>query len=116
MSHAFKRPRLVDGHCTAIGFPLDRVSFLGIDPEAMAMGVKGDALEGVKMAVGDWEEDPFGRGAKLAGKRMVRNPWSVWQGVFRQDTEDYLKSKSGLVTKGTRRDETLQDTAPRPWL
>lgn len=114
VSHAFKKPRLVDGHCAAIGFPLGRVDFVGIDPESMIKGKNEAALEGVKTAIGDWESDPHGRGAKLKGKREGRNPWGVWQGLFEEGFEN--GRESGLVTVGVGEQETLVDDAPRPWM
>ncbi|KAF4120039.1 DUF218 domain, partial [Geosmithia morbida] len=80
VSHAFKRPRLVDGHCVAIGWPLDRLDYVGIDPPGL--DGKTDAVVGVAAAVGDWADDPHGRGDKLRGKRTGRNPHGVWQGVY----------------------------------
>ncbi|KPM34152.1 hypothetical protein AK830_g12418 [Neonectria ditissima] len=67
VSHGFKKQRLVDGHCTAIGFPLERVSFVGIDPPGMAAGDqdKQDAMKGVAAAMGEWTSDPHGRGLLL---------------------------------------------------
>ena len=32
VSHAFKRRRLVEAHCSAIAFPLEKVQFIGINP------------------------------------------------------------------------------------
>ena len=115
VSHGFKRPRLVDGHCSAMGWPLDRVSFVGIDPPSMAASEMGkeDAIKGVAMAVGDWLDDPHGRGEKLKGKRRKRNPYCVWQGVFEQDSE--ARGRSQLETMGEGDMETLADNATRPW-
>jgi hypothetical protein len=114
VSHAFKRPRLVDGHCVAIRFPLERVGFLGVDPESMRSGENKDAVEGVMTAVGDWEGDPHGRGAKLRGKRTRRNVYGVWQGVFEEGFDG--RDNAGLATRGDGDDETIEDDAPRPWL
>ncbi|KAK0752421.1 Mur ligase [Schizothecium vesticola] len=55
VSHGFKRTRLVAGHCAAIGFPLERVTFVGISPPGTDEGA-----EGVQLALGQWEEDPHG--------------------------------------------------------
>ncbi|CAM1500559.1 Fc.00g097210.m01.CDS01 [Cosmosporella sp. VM-42] len=115
VSHAFKKERLVDGHCTAIGFPLERVSFVGIDPPGMAAVAKGteggedkvQAMEGVGLAMGEWREDPHGRGSSLAGKRAKRNPWDVEQSVFIEDGD-----RGSLVLK----EDALHEDAPRPWI
>lgn len=125
VSHAFKRARLVDGHCAAIGFPLDRVSFVGINPPGIgddgAVLGKGDEKEtekvdvmsGVGKTLDDWEEDPHGVSEVLAGKRRGRNPWGVGQGLFEDDKE---RRRSGLHTRfledGT---EVLMDDGKRPW-
>ncbi|KAH0492143.1 hypothetical protein TgHK011_007107 [Trichoderma gracile] len=111
VSHAFKKPRLIDGHCTAIGFPLQRTKFVGIDPPGMMNGENVAGMKGVGQAVDDWTRDPHGRGEVLAGKRRRRNPWGVWQGVFKDKGID----KGGLVTEGEGEAETLVDGAPRPW-
>jgi hypothetical protein len=113
VSHNFKRPRFIDGHCAAIGFPLERTRFVGIDPPGMVNGENEAAMKGVGQAVDEWTADPHGRGEKLAGKRAKRNPWAVWQGVFEKETDE--SSKGGLVTKGQGEMETLVDDAPRPW-
>jgi hypothetical protein len=70
-----------------------------------------DGMKGVGQAVDDWTRDPHGRGEVLAGKRRRRNPWGVWQGIFKEKGGD----KGGLVTEGEGEAETLVDGAPRPW-
>ncbi|KAH6874771.1 hypothetical protein B0T10DRAFT_414919 [Thelonectria olida] len=120
VSHDFKRERLVDGHCTAIGFPLGRVSFIGIDPPgmaALAVGGQGgegkeEAMKGVGIAMGEWRSDPHGRGASLAGKRTKRNPYGVEQGVFGKDIG---QRRGGLVVKDDGGSEVLDEEAERPW-
>ncbi|KAI0537185.1 DUF218 domain-containing protein [Xylaria digitata] len=79
VSHAFKRERLVDSHCGAIRFPLDRINFVGINPPGMTDGSNKAAIPGVMEAVGQWKDDPHGEGDALSSKRMRRNPWSVPQ-------------------------------------
>ncbi|KAH6604536.1 hypothetical protein Trco_006243 [Trichoderma cornu-damae] len=114
VSHAFKKPRLVNGHCAAIGFPLGRTAFIGIDPPGMVSGENEAAIRGAAQAVEEWAADPHGRGEKLAGKRAARNPWGVWQGVFEETINDGA-GRGGLVTTGIGGNETLVDDAPRPW-
>ncbi|KEY72140.1 hypothetical protein S7711_00151 [Stachybotrys chartarum IBT 7711] len=115
VSHAFKRPRLVDGHCAAIGFPPTRVAFVGVDPPGMAGGGLGEAWKGVGRAVDDWSRDPHGRGPTLRGKRRGRNPWGVWQGVWGAEVDEEVKRRSGLVVAGKGEEETLVDDAAKPW-
>lgn len=115
VSHEFKKPRIVYGHCAALGFPLDRVTYVGIDPPSMAPGgEKRDEMlaGGVALAVGEWLDDPHGRGNSLSGKRKRRNPWGVWQGVFGKDIQS---DGSGLVTIGSGEDEQLDEHATQPW-
>ncbi|KLU83819.1 hypothetical protein MAPG_02869 [Magnaporthiopsis poae ATCC 64411] len=133
VSHAFKRMRIVDAHCAAIGFPLDRVDFIGIDPpnlppwlraveqlDASAVYPSGQDVSkekdevmarGVREVIGQWTEDPHGAGEALAGKRRARNPWGISQRLFHNDEE---KVKSGIdtviLTDGT---ESLIN-APQP--
>ncbi|RYP89871.1 hypothetical protein DL770_004023 [Monosporascus sp. CRB-9-2] len=113
VSHAFKRERLVDCHCGAIGFPLDRVNFVGIDPPGMADGTNEAAAKGVVEAVTQWLEDPHGKGNVLAGKRKKRNPWGVSQLLF--STEEGRK-RSGVRSE-IREDgqEYLSEGSPQPW-
>ncbi|EHK39495.1 uncharacterized protein TrAtP1_007027 [Trichoderma atroviride] len=113
VSHDFKRPRFIDGHCAAIEFPIERTRFLGIDPPGMINGENKVAMKGVGQAVDEWTADPHGRGEKLAGKRANRNPWAVWQGVFEDEVDGF--GKGGLVTRGEGEMEALVDDAPRPW-
>ncbi|KAF5018909.1 hypothetical protein F66182_9104 [Fusarium sp. NRRL 66182] len=115
VSHAFKKERLVDGHCAAIGFPLDRVTFIGIDPPGMAAASKEEdkqqAMKGVGLAMGEWKHDPHGRGESLAGKRARRNPWAVSQGVFPREDLDH----GGLAVKMENGCEVIDEDAVRPW-
>lgn len=112
VSHGFKRRRLVDLHCAAIGFPHARVSFLGTGPP-QASEEKSQAMAGIAEAEGGWSDDPHGTGEMLASKRRKRNVWVVEQKLFVDDEE---RKRSGLKTEhlsdGT---EALVRTAPKPW-
>ena len=131
ISHAFKKARLVDAHCGAIGFPLDRVDFVGISPpelnpfgassldlEKAAQDGKVSAEKANKMldvhaVVGQWAEDPHGIGEVLAGKRRERNCWNIGQKLFASDEE---RNRSGLQTSFLEDgSEYLLDGAVRPW-
>lgn len=112
VSHAFKRQRLVDCHCGAIGYPLDRVEFVGIDPPGMLDGSNEDAIKGVTKAVTEWLEDPHGTGASLAGKRRNRNPWNINQDLL---SSDYSRKCSGVKTLVLEGVELLDPRGPRPW-
>ncbi|KAL2016633.1 hypothetical protein VTK56DRAFT_3251 [Thermocarpiscus australiensis] len=121
VSHGFKRNRLVDGHCAAIGFPLDRVDFVGINPPGMeslalgsgGLGQKAEAMRGVQLAMGQWKGDPHGVGEALAGKRRSRNCWAVHQRLFLDDEE---RSRSGVDVRALEDgSETLAEGGRRPW-
>jgi folylpolyglutamate synthase len=126
VSHAFKRKRLVDAHCTAIGFPLDRVRFIGINPpgigndsadsvqlEAGVSDEKVQAMQGVQEVVDHWAEDAHGVGYILAGKRRKRNPWNIDQRLFLNDEERQRSGvKSRLLDGGG---EAILDGEIMPW-
>ncbi|KAI4597446.1 hypothetical protein KJ359_004553 [Pestalotiopsis sp. 9143b] len=112
VSHAFKRERLVDGHCGALGYPLGRVAFVGVDPPGMLDGSNEDALRGVAKAVAEWREDPHGTGESLAGKRRKRNPWGVSQDLF---SSEESRGRSRVETMLVGGDEVLDPGAVQPW-
>ena len=113
VSHAFKKARLVDAHCGAIGFPLDRVDFVGISPpelnpfgtssldlekaaqDGKVSAEKANKMLDVHVVVGQWADDPHGIGKVLAGKRRERNCWNITQKLFASDEE---RNRSGLLT------------------
>ncbi|KAI0427608.1 FolC bifunctional protein [Xylaria sp. FL1042] len=113
VSHAFKRERLVDCHCGAIRFPLDRVNFVGVDPPGMADGSNKSAIPGVQEAVNQWKNDPHGEGDALASKRKRRNPWGISQTLFSTE-EDRAHSgvRSRIFKDG---EEYLVDGVPQSW-
>ncbi|KAL0778266.1 hypothetical protein CaCOL14_005919 [Colletotrichum acutatum] len=134
VSHAFKKPRIADGHCAAIGFPLDQVRYVGIDPPGMkGAGAasmttmirkkdededgggddsKAGAIAGVKHAADEWTVDPHGVGPSLAGKRRARNPWGLADTLFASEEE---RIQSGLVTRFVDGHEALVEDTKRPW-
>lgn len=132
VSHAFKRARLVDGHCAAIGFPLDRITFIGINPPGIkdaplssgqstggglvlsdqASKLKGDAMTGVSQTLDDWAKDPHGAGEVLAGKRRKRNPWGISQRLFSQAERERSGVQTRFLGDGT---EALVEGGTRPW-
>ncbi|KAI1429113.1 FolC bifunctional protein [Xylaria sp. FL1777] len=112
VSHAFKRERLVDCHCGAIRFPLNRVNFVGVDPPGMADGSNKTAIQGVVEAINQWKDDPHGEGDVLSSKRMRRNPWDISQTLFSTE-EDRGRSgvRSRILKDGQ---EYLVDGVPQP--
>ena len=135
VSHAFKRRRIVDGHCAALGFPSPRINFVGINPPGIdspetpaaerndSHGVsfgeqvsreKMEAMSaGVAQVADDWTQDPHGSGVVLARKRKERNPWNVGQKLFSGEEE---RMRSGVRTQiledGT---EVLAQDLQAPW-
>ncbi|ROV92757.1 hypothetical protein VMCG_09070 [Cytospora schulzeri] len=109
VSHQFKRRRLTEAHCTAVAFPLDRVSFVGINPPGVpeVVGREQDA-------VAEWIADPQGISESLRTKRQGRNKWDVAQTLFYDDEE---RAKSGVETilLDGGREEILVDGGLRPW-
>lgn len=132
VSHAFKKTRIVHGHCgpDAIDFPVARVRFIGINPpnlpaefgttdktsettDQTTTGIdKAAAMKGAHDVLGHWAADPHGIGPLLAGKRRARNPWAVRQLMFSNDAE---RRRSGLHTRILEGMEALADDSPRPW-
>ncbi|KAJ4422553.1 hypothetical protein N0V82_002781 [Gnomoniopsis sp. IMI 355080] len=110
VSHAFKRQRLAHVHCVgALGFPPDRVAFVGIDPP----GIGPDVLASEARAVEAWERDPQGRSEELRGKRARRNCWGVSQRMFLDEAE---RARSGIETVvGEDGAEYLVEAGSRPW-
>ena len=116
VSHGFKQPRLVGGHCSALGLlgrrgrsPRTAVSYDGIDQP----GRGAASAAGVARAEGEWAADPHGRGAGLRGKREARNPGGTWQGVFPEGVEG--GDRGGLRTRGVGADETVVEEERMPW-
>lgn len=124
VSHGFKRKRLVDLHCAAIGFPLHKVRFLGTDPEGLPSKFKSSAhvqpaaevhpfWRSVVEAEEQWRADPHGVGEILAAKRRERNVWAVDQRLFADGEEgERRRVRTRFLDDGT---ETLHGIGPRPW-
>jgi hypothetical protein len=72
VSHEFKRARFMELHLPAMGFPIERAEFVGIDPpwtgERRDEMVKGEMERGYRA----WEDDAWGTGEFLSGKRKER--------------------------------------------
>lgn len=104
ISHAFKRARFLDLHARAARWPRGRVEFVGIDPVYMVEGgEEWDAERAESVWRGErergyrvWEEDMFGCGSVLRGKRRERNCWGVGQGWFGSEEE---RMRSGVRSR-----------------
>ncbi|ORY68857.1 uncharacterized protein BCR38DRAFT_386725 [Pseudomassariella vexata] len=113
VSHSFKKGRLVDCHCGAIGYPLDRVGFIGVDPPGMMDGSNEVAMKGVAEAITQWTEDPHGTGEVLAGKRKERNPWGVSQDLFSNQQEMVRSKVKTRILENNQ--QVLDPDASQPW-
>ncbi|KAI1436440.1 hypothetical protein GGR50DRAFT_235797 [Xylaria sp. CBS 124048] len=113
ISHGFKRERIVDCHCAAMRYPLDCVTFIGVDPPGMLDGSNKAAIPGVQEAVDQWNEDPHGMGDILAPKRKRRNPWGVPQTLFSTEEERVRSGVRSRVEEDGQ--EFLIDGVPQPW-
>ncbi|KAK4172353.1 Mur ligase [Triangularia setosa] len=111
VSHEFKRARLVQGHCAAIGFPLDRVSYIGINPP----GLKAEDEGLNQLTLGLWEQDPHGASHELLEKRQKRNVWQVDQTLFSDRDENTQAGLAGQIRILEDGSETLADDGVRPW-
>ena len=108
VSHAFKRRRLVEAHCSAIFFPLDKVHFIGLNPPGIP-----EVVDREEDAVNEWLEDPQGQSHSLKSKRARRNQWGVSQSLFVNEGE---RRRGGIATKLLEDgEEILIEGGPRPW-
>lgn len=108
VSHAFKRRRLVEAHCNALAFPLDKVHFVGINPPGIP-----EVVDREEDAVNEWVKDPQGQSDSLKTKRARRNPWNVSQRFFESEDE---RQRSGIATKLLEDGgEILVEGEARPW-
>lgn len=114
ISHEFKRARFLELHCKALRWPLNKVTFLGIDPDYMLEDVEratevreGERRNGFQA----WEKDLYGTGEELEGKRERRNPWKVGQGLFETE-EARSRCKIDTIVVGQRE---ILGSGPFPW-
>ena len=63
--------RFLDLHCAAIKWPLDRVTYIGIDPPP-EVTPKRALDEGEAKALEAWKVDLYGVGHELSSKRVKR--------------------------------------------
>lgn len=123
ISHGFKRERFLELHVPAMGWPRERVEFVGIDPGYMREGSgewDGERAEGVRRGERErgtrvWEGDRFGVGMVLRGKRRERNHWGTGQLLFESEEERVRSGiRSEVVDYGDGLEERLKDER-QPW-
>jgi hypothetical protein len=114
ISNEFKRARFLELHCKALGWPADRVAFVGIDPEYMTRDLEraasvrdGERKNGFEL----WQKDMLGKGEELEAKRKKRNPWLVKQTLFESDD---VRDRSGIRYSILDQREIL-DGKSQPW-
>lgn len=108
VSHAFKRRRLVEAHCNALAFPLDKVHFIGINPPGIP-----EVVDREEDAANEWVKDPQGQSDSLKTKRARRNLWGLSQKLFESE---YERQQSGIATKLLEDgEEILAEGGVRPW-
>lgn len=97
VSHAFKEFRFQACHCGAIRWPLDKFTFIGIDPPDTPREVLDEGEK--ERGWGPFSKDMYGVGPALEGKRMVRG-WN-WHRVeevkagCEKEVERLLRWKGG---------------------
>ncbi|CAG8463009.1 6345_t:CDS:2 [Ambispora gerdemannii] len=68
---AFKRRRFLELHRAALKFPIERLNYVGIDPDNSALGrMVGENVN----ALGPFRDDLYGCHGKLREKKINRNP------------------------------------------
>lgn len=114
ISNEFKRARFLELHCKAIGWPAERVEFVGIDPEYMSHDLEraasvreGERKNGFEL----WQRDMLGLNQQLERKRAERNPYHVKQTLFEGDA---IRDASGINYLVLNHREVL-DGRPQPW-
>jgi hypothetical protein len=114
ISNEFKRVRFLDLHCRALGWPADRLTFVGIDPEYMVWNLEraasvrdGERRNGFE----PWRRDMLGKGEELETKRKRRNPWLVKQTLFENNG---IRDRSGIQYIVLDHREILNER-PQPW-
>ncbi|KAL9613061.1 MAG: hypothetical protein Q9167_002360 [Letrouitia subvulpina] len=76
ISHEFKRERFLKLHCCAIRWPVERVTYVGINPPEEVTPAR-ELMEGETLrGRGAWEQDLYGTGITLRQKREKRG----WRG------------------------------------
>jgi hypothetical protein len=114
VSNEFKRARFLNLHSKALRWSSDRINFIGIDPDYMAVDLERakSVREGEKRnGFEPWEKDMYGAGAVLQKKRDNRNPWLIAQSLF--ETQE-AKNRSGLESVCIEQREFL-GKGPYPW-
>lgn len=116
VSHAFKRDRFLNIHCRSIGWPLDRISYVGINPPE-EITAEGELNENEAKAVAAWREDLYGTRHELASKRLKRgwHPLQVEEQPLLHDGDSLEKTVCDLLKYDGGTDGQTLFPEPLPW-
>ena len=103
ISHAFKRNRFVNSHCISIQWPLERVTFKGIDPPP-EITPKRLLKAGESKATDAWVADMYGISGSLLAKRLQRgwdpeNLEKIERGPYTDEAVD-INDHDWITTSG----------------
>ena len=99
VSHDFKKRRFIELHCPAIRWPVERFTFIGIDPpEDVVPRLDLDIGEENK-GYGSFKRDPYGAHTFLKDKREARG-WTTGQLLKVCHSGIPMDAKPLLIWKG----------------
>lgn len=78
VSHDFKKRRFIELHCPAIRWPIDKFTFVGIDPSHDVVSREHLDLGEYNRGYGSFEKDSYGAHTYLRDKREARG-WTTEQ-------------------------------------
>ncbi|KAI9809118.1 MAG: hypothetical protein M1825_002407 [Sarcosagium campestre] len=117
VSHAFKRRRFVELHARALRWPVDRLTYIGIDPPPDV--TSPETLHSGELERGwrPWSVDLYGVRGELRSKRDGRNPWCIDQQLVLERYEAAAPGVAGLMAwkGGLSGDEVLPMSVDLPW-
>ncbi|KAI9849919.1 MAG: hypothetical protein M1837_000133 [Sclerophora amabilis] len=118
ISHAFKQRRFTEIHRAAIHWPLERFSFLGLDPPKEVTDPDELRAGEEERGWGLWCRDWYGAGEQLSAKKKARDPWGVQgeegvEGLVKRERWGVLET--GVVELVTWKNEQLFE-GQTPWI
>lgn len=114
ISHGFKRKRFLDLHCPAIRWPLDKFSYVGLDPPPAIANTADLNRAEMENGYGRWKLDLYGTNAYLKTKRTSRG-WGPRSMAALVDHLDLDSSESGLLTWEGESDNLSIYPKDLPW-
>ncbi|KAF8253533.1 hypothetical protein K440DRAFT_657447 [Wilcoxina mikolae CBS 423.85] len=113
VSYAFKKRRYIDLHRRAIRFPVERFTYLGIDPPFKDPGERESVMSGEQNnAVTLWNKDPYackeeGLRGKRRGRNLGRRHWG-----YRESAGPEVLGLLGWCDRGGRNGEWFEGRLP----